>query len=246
MSSSISRRIDLKMVPIFVLVCSDQKRERIKQVLSGYNYTIVEGITSYRGEKIPRLCGAVGHARLIREGIKTGGPFVILEDDCQWFDLVHERCDEIEIPSDADAVFIGISIFGLNPVTGYACMLLLGSDYSENCVRIFNMLSAHAILILSSEYALSYYACVVEAATRIEKGESHLICDMLSSRLGFTHQVYALKKPIFFQDATAGGEEMPTRFVIDERVRLSEPDSSLHQFFESTKPLAVLTLKGQI
>ena len=247
MSNPPTLRINLRTIPIFVLVCSDQKRERIKKVLSGYNYTIVEGITSYRGEKIPRLCGAVGHARLVREGIKTGGPFIILEDDCEWFDVsVQDRREEIEIPSDADAVFVGISIFGLNPVTGYACMLLLGHECSEDCARVFNMLSAHAVLISSTEYALSYYASVVEAATRIEKGESHLICDMLSSRLGFTHRVYALKKPLFFQDAAAGGEERPTRFVIDENVKLLPPDVNLHQLFESTKPIAVLTLVGQI
>ena len=240
-------RINLRTVPIFVLVCSEHKRERIKEVLRGYNYTIVEGITSYKGEKIPRLCGAVGHARLIREGIKTGGPFIILEDDCEWFDVgVHVRREEIEVPLDADAVFVGISIFGLNPITGYACMLLLGNEYNESCARVFNMLSAHALLILSTDYALSYYACVVEAATRIEKGESQLICDMLSSRLGFTHSVYALKTPLFFQDATVGGEERPTRFVINESVRLSTPDQSLHQMFESTKPIAVLTLLGQV
>lgn len=80
--------------------------------------------------------------------IQVPPPFIILEDDC---DAKYFK-SEIEVPDDADAVYLGNSAWGLlGSYTGFLLRYKKVQGFPD-LYRIFNMLSSHAILYLSDEY----------------------------------------------------------------------------------------------
>jgi hypothetical protein len=130
-------------------------------------------------------------------------PFICLEDDCSatpWF-----RHD-ISLPEGADGLYLGISAYGLHPMTGLGYPQVQMTPVNTEIVRIYNMLSTHAILFLSRSWAQNCLEGIRRALDTDLPGS----WDIPISRSMGKFNIYALKKPLFYQDAKMGGQEEPT------------------------------------
>jgi hypothetical protein len=163
-----------------------------------------------RGESFTGVCdqgaksGATSWIKLLESRLVADfHPFVCLEDDCSatpWF-----RRD-ISIPEDADGVYLGISVYGLHPMTGLGYPQVQMSPVSSELVRIYNMLSTHALLFMTRAWAQKCLECVRQALDTELPGS----WDIPIARSMADYKVYALKSPLFYQDSKMGGQEEPT------------------------------------
>ena len=159
----------------------EDKRESMETMLSslGFNYERFPGVQAEWGcEK--------SHHKLLSEGLKA--PFIVLEDDCA---LKNEVID-LGIPDDIDFIYLGLSAYGYynGNISG-----VLYKPITEEVSRVYNMLSTHAMLYLSDNYAnmvkdIAYY-CGYKANQHFDKS----IAEMAKY-----YEVYALNNPMFYQD----------------------------------------------
>jgi hypothetical protein len=115
-------------------------------------------------------------------------PFLLLEDDVE-----PQGLREFDIPTDADAVYLGLSKCAgskiLNRWQGDAQF----APHSESQVRVMNMLSGHAVY-----YHSAVYRRAVAGYLRSHMGFK-IYNDILTARLQPCFRVYANKKPLFYQ-----------------------------------------------
>ena len=146
---------------------------------------------------------AAGLVKLMRSRLEGEfRPFIFMEDDCsttQWFRY------EVPVPEDADAVYLGISIWGMHGDRAHP--YVIKEPVSDDIVRVLNMLSTHAVLILSKRWVENVLKCYEYAYSAMENPQEF---DVPVARSMPGYQVYALKKPLFYQDAKMGGQEEPT------------------------------------
>ena len=118
-------------------------------------------------------------------------PFLLIEDDVVWTGV-----ESIDIPSDADAIYLGISYSGGDRerdthITGLSCEI---TPYSNTQCRVFNMLSAHAILYISRRYKEG----VIKELEKIK--DIMYNSDVIISRIQRNYTIYANNMPVFYQD----------------------------------------------
>lgn len=131
-------------------------------------------------------------------------PFICLEDDCnttQWFRHI------IDIPKDADGVYLGISKWSMHPHFNKAIMAYqwVSVEMHPEVVRLVNMLSNHAVLFLTGRWTEACLAAYQTTATWESPDY-----DIIQSRIMASFNVYALKTPVFYQCQEMGGQEEPT------------------------------------
>ncbi len=120
------------------------------------------------------------------------------------------RYNDIYIPHGADAIYLGISKRGGSFYNGYDDGPCKTEPYNADMVRVKNMLSTHAILYISARYK----ADVAERLKGI-RGLANYYSDVVISRLHRYYNIYAYKKPLFYQWAVHGGQEEGTRFELE-------------------------------
>lgn len=130
-------------------------------------------------------------------------PILVLENDIS---TTNAYVPLIPIPNGADAIYLGISKYGLHPVIDDMSNLMNYDPVPshEGLIRVKNMLSAHAVLITSTRFLLYCLRAAVIGATQ------SLPPDVFIARNMGEYNVYALKEPLFYQDAVVGGQEAPT------------------------------------
>ena len=131
-------------------------------------------------------------------------PFIVFEDDC----VVKNFNSNIEIPDDADAVYLGVSSWGR--MNAHSGPFVQYEKVDENLVRVYNMLGAHAILYLSQEYA--------SMCSRIAQN-GYDIAD--HQDIGFAEiqryfNVYAFNDPMFYQTSSNGTDQPLTSYPTQE------------------------------
>ena len=115
-------------------------------------------------------------------------PFLLIEDDCGFTGI-----DEFEFVPEADAIYFGLSKSAGHSTENVDKGESIFVPYSQNYVRVMNMLSAHAILYISRSYK--------EAVINILTENKTYYNDVLMARLQPLYLILALKQPIFFQAA---------------------------------------------
>jgi hypothetical protein len=115
-------------------------------------------------------------------------PFIIFEDDVQTLN----KYDAISVPEKADAIYLGVSKWAR--IDGYDSFLLRYKKETENLYRIYNMLSAHAILYLSQTYVAACRAIAEQSAH-----EYGIHWDRGLAEVQRFFKVYALDRPMVFQ-----------------------------------------------
>lgn len=136
-------------------------------------------------------------------------PFIVVEDD---IGIMHD-VDCVEIPDDADALYLGVSKWiyphGFETLGRGFHITENGplhvKDSSGDVTRILGMTGTHAILFINPEYVRQFLAAMTH---RLPYSTPH---DLVFATLQPKFNVYALKTPMFYQDAVLGGQEAVTR-----------------------------------
>ena len=140
--------LDLREIPVvYINLDRDtEKKERIEKSLTELGFkTIIRspGVLHPTGNRAG--CSKAQHLALQKH---PEPPFIILEDDATplHFNPI------IEVPDDADAVYLGVSSWGR--MNGHSGPYVQYEEYVDcDLLRVYNMLGTHAILYINPEYA---------------------------------------------------------------------------------------------
>jgi hypothetical protein len=212
--------IDLSKVKTYLISpASGKYRERL---LTVFSRLINEGfceIIFYKS--LPGTSGTNSLTNtvieILNKELKNDKPFMILEDDCNFF----TKYDKIEIPDNCDALYLGVSKW----VYPHAVDTLYlrqrpnirenssidHTSYNDTLTKINGMTATHAILFNSREYIRQF----IDKMTDILKYVDDMPHDLLFASLQKSFNVFALKSPLFYQDSTLGGQEDVTRLKFD-------------------------------
>ena len=181
-------KLNLLNIPVYYINLDDQeeKRKRTETLLKCLGFKYVNRLSAIRHESGRIIGCARSHYEILKE---QKPPFIILEDDCS---LNKEFNPIIELPDNADALYLGISHWGryLNHSGPY----VHASKIDDEIVRVYNMLATHAIMYLTESY--------VDICSRIShyfgyEIENHL--DIGFAEIQKFYNVYCLDEPLFRQ-----------------------------------------------
>jgi hypothetical protein len=117
---------------------------------------------------------------------------IILEDDC----VIKNNISKIEIPDDADAVYLGLSQWGYYKDSSRPGNFnFTRNGRIKDIYKVDSMLATHAILYISKRYI---NACAA-VAKYSEDNSVHV--DQGFARIQRYYNVYALGNPIFYQSS---------------------------------------------
>jgi GR25 family glycosyltransferase involved in LPS biosynthesis len=181
-------KINLTSIPVYYINLDEQeeKRKHTESMLKNLGFRYVERFSAIKHDA-GRI---IGCARSHYEILKTQKPpFIIIEDDCA---LNKIFTNEIELPTNSDALYLGISHWGryLNHSGPYVHITKINNDI----VRVHNMLATHAIMYLSESY--------IDICKRVSyhfgyEVENHL--DIGFAEIHKFYNVYCLDIPLFRQ-----------------------------------------------
>ena len=190
--------INLTTIPT-VYINMDRRvdlRERMESMFSRLGFTNTHRSPGVVVPDEPVCVGiayAFKNAFDLAQTVSGGGPFLMLEDD------VVPRSSfsaNIEVPDDFDAVYLGISSWGLmDGIPGpYTSVTYL----SDTIARVHTMLSGHAILYAGSDrtYTKTVHGLMDVAA----KAKTYQ--DIEFAKTMPHHNVYAFVDPLFFQTSS--------------------------------------------
>tara|TARA_B100000131_G_scaffold86077_1_gene83003 strand:- start:134 stop:784 length:651 start_codon:yes stop_codon:yes gene_type:complete len=206
--------LDLRDIPVlYINMDKDvEKRERIENHIDrlGFKTKIrVPGVVHRDG---PLAGCALAQYNALYE---VDPPFIILEDDATPFDYN----PIISIPDDADALYLGISSWGrMNSHSGpFVQWEYYFKEVDINLLRVYNMLSTHAILYLNLEY--------ISVCKKIAY-HHHEINEHVD--IGFTdiqkyYNVYAFNQPLFYQTSSNGTDQKLSSYPTQECLTYQKP-----------------------
>lgn len=164
-----------------------EKRLRLQNYLKGIGLKNVIRIPGKEASNGKAGCAAA-HAEALRH---IEPPFILLEDDC--IPLFFRK--EIEIPDDADALYLGVSSWGrMNSHSGPFNQY---EQIDKNLLRVYNMVGAHAIVYLTKEYT-SLCKRIADHGYKIQ--DHH---DIGFAEVQKYFNVYSVDAPMFFQTSSA-------------------------------------------
>ena len=197
--------IDLNKITYYFLTYKNPKREKfIRKEFNGHNLIKVESIKESHKFK----SGAAGFSKILdlasqnQDRNKPFQPFVILEDDASKFDNYPEV---INIPKDTDIFYLGLSRVGIKRKKGQKTYKICHKIINEKVIRIYNMLSTHAMIICSIRGLISIQKCMFESWFK------KLPWDLRLTHMQPFINVYAMKKPLIYQNSKVGGSEWETK-----------------------------------
>ena len=181
-------KVNLTDIPVYYvnLEGEDEKRKHTESMLKNLGFKYVNRFNAIRHEA-GRIIGCARSHHSILSTAKP--PFIILEDDCA---LNKEFVDEINLPEDADCLYLGISHWGR--YMNHSGPFVHTKRISDEFVRVYNMLATHAIAYFSKEY--------VDVCRRVAyhygyEIENHL--DIGFAEIHKLYNVYSYDEPLFRQ-----------------------------------------------
>jgi hypothetical protein len=142
-------------------------------------------------------------------------PFILFEDDIEW-------CGQQAIPQypeNADAVYLGFSDAGTSYTVNKCDGPATFEKATESYARVTNMLSGHAILMISEKYKKT----VCDLFRNLISQKDPLISDVCLARMQKGLRVYApYGRSIFYQRAIYGGQEKGTHVYLDKSLKMKE------------------------
>lgn len=186
---SAKKRIDLASVTVFYINMDKdtEQRSRLEEMLKRRGFTDVRRVRGTPNTN-KKVGVANAHKRALISGLNHGGPFIILEDDV----IENSFKKYIEIPSNADAYYLGISKWGLQ--SGKGTRTISVERHDTESFRLYNMLSAHAILYLNMDYVKFLLKSVdfyIKIRTNQDKGRAETMKYW---------NIYGAKNPLYAQD----------------------------------------------
>jgi hypothetical protein len=181
--------IDLRKIPIMYMTCDKSlggRQNSFENMMDnlGFNYEKMNG-------KITENYNIGVAEEYINALSKHDPPFLILEDDARLVDVSGDFRYVYSIPNEIDSLYLGTSIVGrLQNQTKIGVIAANDGDY----LRIFNMLSFHAVLYLSESYV---HECIKTLNEYISYPNG--ACDDLLAERMWKYNVFAVKNPVFYQ-----------------------------------------------
>lgn len=131
-------------------------------------------------------------------------PFIILEDDA----VEKLFRPQIEVPDNADILYLGNSSWGrFDGRSGPFVHLEKLKNPYEGMLRIYNMLSTHAMLFVTQE-AVDMF---IKIALHFSQVANHL--DMGYAEIHKYFNIYAFDDPMFFQSSSSGTDQPLTSYT---------------------------------
>ena len=198
-------KVNLLELPVYYINLNKnpEKRDAIEKMLRDLGFSNInrfEGIE----HKIKRNGVALSHNALLKSLMDEGTPFIVFEDDV----VLNNFVSEIMVPEDADAMYLGTSLYGLYSGKGH--LRVSAEPSGEGTYRLYNMLAAHAILYLNNDYVK-----FLVQATRfsIRAGTNQ---DIARAETMKYWNVYGINKPLFSQ----AGSHLPfTNVSLDKATK---------------------------
>ena len=188
--------LDLREIPFYYINLDDavERKTRTENHLKALGIKSVNRIPAIRHNN-----GFAGCARTVSDFLHQipEGPFVLIEDD-----IDVKRWDPIiEVPDDADALYLGIS--GWGRMNGHSGPFVQWEQVDDNLLRVYNMLSGHAIVYLSGEWVEMARRCCHHAGYLIES-----YYDVQIAEVQRFFNIYALDDPYFYQTSSDGNQKV--------------------------------------
>ena len=195
--------IDIKDIPVYFIASPKKNTEG--------NYTILRSKGFKNIIKVPGVSGgkkvtnvAQAHVKALEKALsECSGPFIILEDDVRIFSAKHK----FVFPENTDAVYLGLSTWGLKNGKGHVSAIS-AEPVSPTLYRLYNMLTAHAILYINHDYA-RFLATRIPIFINMETNQDKMRAETLKY-----WNVYAVETPVFYQ---SGRYEQHTRFQLSKK-----------------------------
>jgi len=127
-------------------------------------------------------------------------PFLLLQDDIE---VTRDIPDTIEIPDDTDAFYLGLSTGGGHVSNNYDDGDSIYENINNNLYKIKNMLCAHAILYITSNYTNYFRNQLITKPTYYD--------DVVASQIQNKFNIYCHQESYFYQDLIYGGQEKATK-----------------------------------
>ena len=203
-------RLDLEKMKMYFLTCNNPtRREHFLNEFKGYDVTEVHPVID-----IPRYqSGSSGFSRMLDLGARNQDrtkpfqPFAIFEDDVKHF---RDFPSGIDIPDDADILYIGLTNWGTNGTDFMASPdSVLYDDIDDHLIKVYNMCATHGLIVCSAGGLLAIQKCMMESYFLNIGWDIHL------SQIQPYYNVYALKHPLVYQYAPLGGYEIETKIQYD-------------------------------
>lgn len=173
-----------------------ESTESVLGILGFQSVTRVAGIPHANS----RIGCTMAHSEALRVALReTDGPFAIFEDDI----FIKNPNTIIDVPKTADALYVGISRWGIYNGTGHRRISI--EQHDKYLYRIYNMLSAHGIVYFNRDYAellLRSYQFYLDTNDVQDKANAELLKYF---------EVYGLTDPMVYQH---GINEKETNFTL--------------------------------
>jgi hypothetical protein len=194
-------QIDLRDFSTFYINMDKHKDRNADMIQLGKDvgfkeYSRIQGVAM---PKKPMAGCAKSHYNILENMDK---PTIILEDDC----VIKNSSYVIEIPDDTDALYLGLSGWGfLNSQSKLNNLAYEQHEKNPGIYKINGMLATHAILYISPEY--------ISLAKKIAKwsGDTNNHIDQGFALVQKYFNVYALKRPIFYQHSNTAATNIMLR-----------------------------------
>jgi hypothetical protein len=183
-----------------------QMRKQVQGALRSQGFNDLTWVEGARARTKAMGC-ALGHKNALEYALeKDVFPFLVVEDDV----LPYEQYETLTVPNDADALYVGISQWGLH--AGVGVHNYAADAVSKDVYRLWNMLAAHAVVYFNREYVeflLQVNDIFRRMGTNQDKGRAETMKYW---------NVYGLARPMFYQD---GRYEKYTKFEMPSAERRS-------------------------
>ena len=197
--------INFNDITYYYLTCNNELRK--KHIINEFeDYKLVEVNPIMGIEKLKS--GSSGFSRILdlacinQDRTKPFQPFAIFEDDVK---KNREFPQQIEIPDDADILYIGLTTWGTINKPYAANNSVCYKNIDDNIIRVYNMLALHGIVICSIRGLLTFQKCLNEDFFKNRGWDISI-----ASAQPYIN-AYALKNPLVYQYSKLKGEEESTK-----------------------------------
>lgn len=180
--------ISLTDVPAYYINMDQDisKKEHIEKTLKDLGFKKIHRFPGIKGQT-KKLGVALSHHALLKEIRKVRGPVLVFEDDI----VVHRFEPTVQVPESADAYYLGTSFYGL--YNGLGKRKISAERFDDKSHRIYNMLSAHAILYTNKEY-IDFLIKAIEFNISIGTNQDKARAETMKY-----FNIYGVSRPMFYQ-----------------------------------------------
>lgn len=184
-------KLDLREIPAIYMNMEHhvEKSENMKNILTKMGFKNIIRTDGVPDPDNPVAGCSKAHHKALSE---FKAPFILFEDDCVPFE--ENFTPVIELPDDADALYLGISSWGR--MNGHNGQYVQIDQFEEhpNLLRIYNMLGGHSVVYLNDFYK--------DMCAKVAYHAGYVVKDYQDVGFAEIHRwfnVYTLDNPIFYQ-----------------------------------------------